>query len=204
MLASAAIHMKQMRRLSRSPGGHALQAARPSAVSRARGVTLIELLVVVSIIGVLLAWAVPSFTTMIQRNRIAAEINGFVGDLQFARAEAIKRGQPVTLCPANSDATGCANSASWNSGWLVFNDPNSNRTLDTGDVILRKQSKWSSTDTFGGTQKFITFSRDGFAVGLTGSELITLKTNPEKADATRCVKLALTGRQQVLSGTDCQ
>lgn len=196
--------MKQLRLLSRRPGGYALHAARQPAVPRIRGVTLIELLIVVSIIGVLLAWAVPSFTSMIQRNRIAGEINGFVGDLQFARAEAIKRGQTVTLCPSNSDATGCANSSSWSGGWLVFNDPNANRALDTGDLILRKQPKWSSTDTFAGAQKFITFSRDGFAVGLTGSELITLKTNPEKADATRCVKLAVTGRQQVLSGSDCQ
>lgn len=196
--------MKQLRRPSRSPGESAFQAAKKTGVPHMRGVTLIELLVVLTVIGVLLAWAAPSFNVMIQRNRVASEINGFVGDLQFARAEAIKRGQPVTLCPANNDATGCANSASWNGGWLVFNDPNSNRTLGAGDMILRKQPKWSSTDTFGGTQKFITFSRDGFAVGLTGSELITLKTNPEKADATRCVKLALTGRQQVLSGADCQ
>lgn len=196
--------MNQLRRPFRSPWVRSDNVVISRTAHRARGVTLIELMVVVSIIGVLLAWVVPSFNFIIQRNRISSEINGFVGDLQFARSEAIKRGQPVTLCPANAAANGCANSATWNSGWIVFNDPNANQTVDAGEVVLRQQSKWSGTDTFAGTQKFVSFSRDGFAMGLSGSELITLKTTPESAETTRCLKLALTGRQQVLSGGDCK
>ncbi|QNK70156.1 GspH/FimT family pseudopilin [Variovorax sp. PAMC26660] len=196
--------MNKLRRSLRGPSAHTGQAdGRPSA-GRMRGVTLVELLVVVSIIGVLLAWAVPSFNLMIQRNRMASESNGFVGDLQFARAEAIKRGQPVTLCPANATSTACANSATWSTGWIVFNDPNGNQTVDAGEVVLRKQTAWRGTDTFIGTQKFFSFSRDGFAMGLSGPELIMLKTTPENTTLTRCVKLALTGRQQVLSGSDCK
>ena len=166
------------------------------------GMTLIELLVVLVIMGVLLAWAVPSFNTMIQSNRVASEANGFVGDLQFARAEAVKKGQFVSICPANAAGTGCASSTTaWQSGWIVFDDPNKNGIVDTSENLLRKQGKWKGTDTFvASSNAVITFSRDGFATGLTGDVKLTLKTEPENTSATRCVVVSLVGRQQVKVG----
>ena len=71
--------------------------------------TLLELLTVIAVIAVLMAIAVPSFVSLTQTNRVAGEINALAGDLQFARAEAIKEGLPVSLCVANAAGTSCSN-----------------------------------------------------------------------------------------------
>ena len=59
------------------------------------GFTLIELMVVVSILAVLLAIAVPSFSGMVQRGRLKAVAEEHVGHLYLAKAEALKTGKPV-------------------------------------------------------------------------------------------------------------
>lgn len=127
-------------------------------------------MVVVSLIAILLMVVVPSFSMLNQRNRIAGEINGFVGDLAFARLEAVKRGQPVSLC-ASADGLTCLGTTTWNTGWIVFNDPNASQTIDPTETILRKQTGWVGTDTFvasNGLSAFM-YSRDGFAIGLSGT-----------------------------------
>ncbi|MGZ4959180.1 MAG: GspH/FimT family protein [Methylomonas sp.] len=55
-----------------------------------RGITLVELLVVLAVIAILAAIAVPSFTGMMQRQRIEGAAEGLVAALQNAKAEAIK------------------------------------------------------------------------------------------------------------------
>ncbi len=168
--------------------------------------TAIELLVVLAIGAILLTVAVPSFVSLTQSNRVAGEINAFVGDLQFARAEAIKQGQPVTVC-ASSDGLNCLGAPNWQSGWIVFADPDSSQTRSSTELVIRKQPSWTSTDTFtasNGVSAF-TYSRDGFAVSLPGTVTLTLHTSPLNANATRCVAVNLVGRQlvQTVNGSNC-
>lgn len=87
--------------------------------SRMRGFTLIEMLMTMAIAAILLTIGIPSFRYVTNSNRIAGELNGLLGDLQFARAEAIKEGRTVTVC-VSSDGANCANSTTWQSGWIVF------------------------------------------------------------------------------------
>ena len=60
--------------------------------ARAAGFTMVEMLMTMAIATILLTIAVPSFRYVTNSNRIAGELNGLLGDLQFARAEAIKEG----------------------------------------------------------------------------------------------------------------
>ncbi len=91
-----------------------------SQAARARcGFTLVEMIMTMAIAAILLTIAIPSFRYVTNSNRIAGELNGLLGDLQFARAEAIKEGRTVTVCVSNDGAT-CANSTTWQSGWIVF------------------------------------------------------------------------------------
>lgn len=78
------------------------------------GVTLIELLVAISVLGILLGLAMPSFSRMIQdaQNRTAAEsvLNG----LQLARTEALRRSTQVRFSLTDADGkvawtVGCVN-----------------------------------------------------------------------------------------------
>jgi len=67
-------------------------------VKRERGFTLAELMVTLTIMGILFAIGVPSYRNVTKSNRLSAEINGLLGDLQSARSEAIREGQQVSVC----------------------------------------------------------------------------------------------------------
>jgi type IV fimbrial biogenesis protein FimT len=80
---------------------------------RIRGFTLVELMVTLSIAAVLLAVGVPPFSRLIANNRMATQTNELVGALNLARAEAVRRGQPVSI-RASADAI------NFGAGWQVF------------------------------------------------------------------------------------
>src|ERR1700730_3870717 len=90
-----------------------------SGLTRASGVTLIELTMTMAIVAVLMAVAIPSFQYVTNANRISSEANALLGDMQFARGEAIKQGLTVTVC-TSSNQTSCSGSANWQSGWIVY------------------------------------------------------------------------------------
>jgi len=69
---------------------------------RQRGFTLMELMTSVAVLGVLTAVAVPSFTNMINRNRLASQSNELLSAIQFARIEAIRSNARVTFCGSDS------------------------------------------------------------------------------------------------------
>ena len=160
---------------------------------------MIELMIVIALMAILLAVAVPSFRDLIQRNRVAGEINSFVSDLQFARSEAIKRGQPVSLCPS-ANGSSCLGTNTWHQGWIVFFDANGSGTVGGGDTVLRVRAGWASGDTFVANPSLtsLTYGRDGFAANLAAGTLtMPLRTSPVNNNATRCLTLNIVGRQTV-------
>lgn len=97
------------------------------AMKRQLGFTLIELIIVLVIGAILAAVAIPSYSDFVKDNRISASANALIGDLYYARTEAIKRNRRVSVCKsANPTATtpGCdtANNVNWGQGWIVFVD----------------------------------------------------------------------------------
>ena len=104
------------------------------------GFTLIELLITLLVAGILLVIATPGFKTFIEDNRISASSNDFVNAIAVARSEAIRRREPVTIC-SSSDLATCSNNASWQTGWIIFNDRNGDSNVDAGntppEVVLR-------------------------------------------------------------------
>lgn len=118
-------------------------------MNRKNGFTLIEMLIAIVVLTVILALGVPSFMEFIKNNRVTAQANSLVLAIQMARSEAVKRVSATVVCSANADYSGCANSTTWTSGWLVFTDLDQDADLteaeactteddfDTRDCILR-------------------------------------------------------------------
>jgi type IV fimbrial biogenesis protein FimT len=167
------------------------------------GFTLVELMVVVALIAILLAVAVPSFKSVVQRNRIAAQLNGFISDVHLARSEAIKRGLPVSLC-ASSDGANCLETNTWHLGWMMFFDPTglgTRTSASTTQELIKIQKRWVSTDTFAADTptptKAISYNRDGFASS--GPVTMVLHTAPVEDSATKCVAISVVGRHTLQS-----
>ena len=69
-----------------------------------KGFTLTEVIVVTAIVAILFGIAIPSYKYLTTSYRMSAEINNLVGDLQFARGEALKEGNGVTACISSDGA----------------------------------------------------------------------------------------------------
>jgi type IV fimbrial biogenesis protein FimT len=84
------------------------------------GFTLIELMVTVTIAGVLMAVAIPSFRSFIQNDRQWTQSSTLVMSLDAARSESIKQDVAggVIVCPS-TDALTCSGTA-WANGWIVI------------------------------------------------------------------------------------
>ena len=203
----------------RSAAGNG-QGSPAAGVRRQGGFTFIEAMVVVGIVALMAALAAPSFNAQIQKYRVQGEANMLVGDLQLARAEAIKEGSTVTFCASTNAiaaAPSCSGSSSaWQAGWLVFSDKNNNQQLDAGETVYRAQPAWTSSDTATAavtaapsstvsaeTIASLTFNADGFTSSTTlpvGTTVtFTLHTVPVNSVATRCIGVNSLGH--MVSGT---
>jgi type IV fimbrial biogenesis protein FimT len=83
--------------------------------------TLIELMVALTVLGILLGFAVPTFRDFTRNNRVTALHNDLTTAFTVARSESLKRSLPVSIC-ASTNGTSCASSADWDAGWIVFTD----------------------------------------------------------------------------------
>lgn len=80
---------------------------------------MVELLIVMAIGAILAMVAAPSMREMLRSMRLSSANSLLLGDLNLARAEAIKRNARVLICGRNAGGTDCAGSTNWSVGWLV-------------------------------------------------------------------------------------
>jgi type IV fimbrial biogenesis protein FimT len=195
-----------------------MAASRPKTggigFARATGFTLVEMLMTMAIAAIVTAIAVPSFRYVTNSNRIASEINGLLGDLQLARAEAIKEGRNVTVCISDGSSCTHPNPAAWQNGWIVFSDP-ANTGVPAAGSVLRVQKTFSGTDTFlsSNTLTAVTFNREGYARagagGIAAGQLIILHDSTHTNVWTRCLSLTFVGQMttekvgEAANGTAC-
>jgi type IV fimbrial biogenesis protein FimT len=163
---------------------------------QAAGFTLIELMVTISVLSILLAIAVPNFTTFIRNNRLATQTNAVIGALNYARAEASTRGQSVSVCAANQARNACDNANNWMNGWIIFTDRTGTvGQLDGTDRVL--QAGGLPTDGFviGATGPFVRFGIGQPSTAQTFTVSPTLASICMTTGARR-IDVAATGRVQ--------
>lgn len=140
------------------------------ALHRQRGFNMLELMLTVSIATIVLSVGVPSFTQMVQNNRIITQTNSLLGTLNVARAEALKANEQVTVCKSEDNAT-CANGLAWRDGWIVFIDNDANGTRGAGETLLWTSPglEGANTLTSAAFDNFIAFAPNGMSVGSTAN-----------------------------------
>lgn len=89
-------------------------------ISGQKAFTLIELMITIAVVSIVLVIAAPAMDRTIINNKSVSVATDFVGALNFARAEALKRNNFVTLCPRNTTNDGCG--TDWAKGWLIVRD----------------------------------------------------------------------------------
>ena len=173
-----------------------------------KGFTLVELVVTIAVGGLILSAAVPAFREMILASRTTAMVNDFVGSLTLARSEALKRNERVTVCKS-ADGLSCTTAGTWDQGWIVFNDPNGDAAVTTGeDILFARLDTVQGVDASGGTgdlKYYVSYIANGtsrMTDGSIQSGNIQFCRNPRPGDSSknRTLTVSVTGRPSIANG----
>lgn len=153
--------------------------SRHTGIARARGFTLIEMMTVVVVMTIMLSFAVPGLTHLLESQRLRSFAFDLVSDLTLARNESLKRGAAVTVAPIAG--------ADWSSGWRV-------RVTASGEV-LRQRSQAGGTTAVSGAPASVAYDRNGRLTGSASVVRVELDSVSLTDDSqARCVSIDLLGR----------
>ena len=137
-----------------------------------RGFTLMEMMIVLALAGVILGLGAPSFNEFRRNNRLTGVANDYLGAVQTARTEAIKRQVPVAVCPSDD---GIACTAGTFRGWIAFVDTDNDcarTTTDTTEPLVRVETRIDGDPAKPlypvSSGVCISFGGDGFRQAITG------------------------------------
>lgn len=161
---------------------------------RQSGFTLIELMVTVAIAVLLTSLALPGFQSMLVGRRVDAAADMLVSDFRFARSEAIKRTNQVTIC-ASSNGTSCTGAgALWRDGWIVFVDENAGGTVDGNDIVMRVQEALTGISAIAASDGTARANFVFQSTGLTQSASQTFIVTPSTGSGVRLICVSNKGR----------
>ena len=116
------------------------------------GFTIVELMVTLAVAAILIGFALPAFTDFVRQRTLTSEVNDFVLALTYARSEAVRRGQNVSVQSLGGDS-----GSEWGDGYQV---------VDVDGNVLRTFAPVADATTFDATGALnnvftITFSGRG-------------------------------------------
>jgi len=171
-----------------------------------KGFTLIELIIALLIGAIVTALSAP-MANMLKSNQASSVAYEFVSALNFARSEAIKRGNRVTIC-RTIDGTRCEGYPDinrqkvWDSGWIVFSDYNGNGQYNpTQDEILLVHEPLPNGYTLRSNAKVrVTYKPIGISPGYMDSW--TVCTSDASPGFAKGIIVAYTGRVRFAKDTN--
>lgn len=175
---------------------------RSSGAATVSGFTLIEVIIALVISAILFAVALPNFRSVIQNYRITTYTNDLVGDLNFARSEAIKRNVNVgILCITRAAVITPCTGGAWENGRIIFVDQNNDNTWSSDEETLRIRSGIDETNITihtpppaPGMQTVYTFDRRGSLNAAAADVPFTICDDRGLSKAKRVIINYLTGQ----------
>jgi len=90
--------------------------------------------IAIVVLGVVVVLGMPEYQRLVVDARMTTQANEFLTAIYYARSEAVKRNDRVTICKS-SDGLTCATSGNWEQGWIVFTDTGVEGTPVVGTVL---------------------------------------------------------------------
>lgn len=149
---------------------------------QARGFTMIELLTALAVLAILAAIAAPSFSSFTARQQARSVSSDLHSDLLFARSEALKRNENVSI--RRREASG------WNTGWVVL--------VDSSAAELRTRGAVSAKVSIDSPSPAVTFGGSGRVVSPAGAVQIGLQGHAGSQTFDRCLVLTPNGMPRAL------
>ena len=112
-------------------------------MKKIKGFSLVELMITLTIASILLGYALPNFQQFKLNNMMNSERNRLTSSLNYARNYAISSQTYVIICPSIS-GEGCDNHSNWYEGWMIFQDNNKNRQLDSNEEVIQYENAMKS------------------------------------------------------------
>ena len=157
------------------------------------GFTLLEMLVTLTVLGVLMTLAAPSFSSFVLSNRLKTIAFELVVSLNYARSEAIKRNVDATVTPSLSG---------WNGGWSVQSAGQTFKTFDApGGIQINPVADGVASTAA------VTFKRNGRPSGFNSLMFTVRSATLTENRFVRCVLIdfggAVTIRDDTNQDGDC-
>jgi len=164
------------------------------------GFTLLELVIVVAVVAIIMTIAIPSMSTFNKNDRLTTNINKLIGQLAYARSEAVKLSQRVVIC-TSSDFASCSGSSDWEDGWIMFIDATPNGAVDGTETVLRVEQPLGGNQTLTPSTftSQVTYDNRGFSTS-TGSFLLCDDRN---GDFGKTINISNTGRVRLEVHSTC-
>jgi type IV fimbrial biogenesis protein FimT len=152
--------------------------------NRRIGMTTVELMVAMILLAILIDASLPSLKRTLEWNRASAVMHQLTTSLAAARINAVRSGQPVTVCPTR-DALRCRRDLVWDDGWMIFLDPGRTGEPDSREALL----------------EHVSAARTGLAIrSTTGRHRVRFQPSGWAAGANISLRVC-TGDERLLLGT---
>jgi len=155
------------------------------------GFTFIELMIVIVVASILGALAAPAIGTLVRNQRISTQANELVADLNFARAEAVKRGARVVICAGTASSCSGTN---WETSRAIFVDADGDSAISAGEAVLRARETLEGGNTLRTNPVVSTVA---FASGGTSTASQFRLCDSRGASFGRAISVAATGQVRV-------